>query len=257
MCRYRCGSAREFFNPDGTQSQEQSMTCQWNRTWMPTNRLGTCEWVACLQPPKAPTSSNLRVTHWFGQPIPFGEQVKFVCSPGYYFEEDYHQSHVSFTCQDGSNPGFDAGYFDSPEYDVDWPRCVFAPLCPKPPSTPREGKREVISQPIPIDQYQQCSVNGEDIKLECHSFLNVYIKDTSYGRLAINGKKLCDGQKPEDSFAPSEDCFDALVEKNITKELRDECAGQYKCTWTVPTFYLSPACEGKMIELRTNFICGK
>ena len=74
--------------------------------------------------------------------------------------------------------------------------------------------------------------------LDCHSFLNVHVKETSYGRSTINGKKLCNGQKPDDSFAPSEDCFDAIVEKNITKELRDECAGQYECTWTVPTFYL-------------------
>ena len=35
---YHCGSAREFFNEDGSRSSSQSMTCQWDKTW--THQLG-------------------------------------------------------------------------------------------------------------------------------------------------------------------------------------------------------------------------
>ena len=35
----------------------------------------------------------------FGDPIPFGESVSFVCEKGMAFEEDYHQTSFEVTCQ--------------------------------------------------------------------------------------------------------------------------------------------------------------
>ena len=77
------------------------MSCLWDKTWSATTLLGDCQWVACLkvrtlhmiglklnsdQPPTPPPGTNLRVTHWNGEPIAFDEQVMFVCEKGYYFE---------------------------------------------------------------------------------------------------------------------------------------------------------------------------
>ena len=123
---YHCGSAREFFYEDESQSETQSMTCQWDKTWTPTTELGTCDWVACLKPPTPPSSTNLRVTDWFGDPIPFGDEISFVCRKGYKFEEDPSQVDVRYTCQDGSNPEHKdkKGFFDVPEIEEDWPKCL-------------------------------------------------------------------------------------------------------------------------------------
>ena len=80
----------------------------------------------------------------FGDPIPFGESVSFVCEKGMAFEEDYHQTSFEVTCQvklhfqsylrtmfhlldffdqDGSESGSTRGYFLVPEED-EWPKCV-------------------------------------------------------------------------------------------------------------------------------------
>ena len=85
---------------------------------------GECKWVACLKPPTPPASTNLQVTDWFGDPIPFGEQIRFVCERGLYFEDDFHQTEVAYTCQDGSNKDFKdkRGFFDVPELEEEWPR---------------------------------------------------------------------------------------------------------------------------------------
>ena len=123
---YHCGSAREFFYDNGTQAETQSMTCQWDKTWTPTTELGTCDWVACLKPPLPPLSRNLVVSDWFGDPIAFGDQIRFVCRKGYYFEEDPSQIDVKYTCQDGTNPDHKdkRGFFDVPENEDEWPRCM-------------------------------------------------------------------------------------------------------------------------------------
>ena len=71
-----------------------------------------------------PTGFSL--TDWFGYPIPFGEQVRFVCQRGYFFEEDPSQIDVTYTCQDGSNEEYKdmKGFFDIPKMEEDWPRCL-------------------------------------------------------------------------------------------------------------------------------------
>ena len=123
---YHCGTAREFKLPDGSFTPTESMTCQWDKTWTPTSEINECDWVACLKPPIPPASTNLRVTDWFGDPIPFGEQVRFVCQRGYFFEEDPSQIDVTYTCQDGSNEEYKEmkGFFDIPKKEEDWPRCL-------------------------------------------------------------------------------------------------------------------------------------
>ena len=127
---YDCGSAREFFYDDDSQSKTQSMTCQWDRTWTPQVELGECDWVACLKPPPTPVSTHLKVTDWFGEPIPFGEQIRYVCERGYQFEDDPSQIDVFFTCQDGSNEEHKdkRGFFDVPGSEEGWPKCVLGIL---------------------------------------------------------------------------------------------------------------------------------
>ena len=123
---YDCGSAREFFYDDGTQAKTQSMTCQWDRTWTPSAELGECDWVACLKPPLPPASTHLRNTDWFGEPIPFGDQIRYVCERGYQFEEDPSQVDLYYTCQDGSDEEHKdkRGFFDVPSSEDEWQRCV-------------------------------------------------------------------------------------------------------------------------------------
>ena len=123
---YRCGSAREFLDSDGNHQPSQNMTCQWDKTWTPTSSLDPCDWVSCLKPPTPPKSTNLRVSDWFGETIDFGQQVRFVCERGYFFEDDSSQIDVKFTCQDGKATGFEdkRGFFDVPQLETEWPRCV-------------------------------------------------------------------------------------------------------------------------------------
>ena len=123
---YSCGTARRFLLPTGDHEVSQTMSCQWDKSWTPTPSLDPCDWVACLKPPTPPLSTHLRVSDWFGDPIAFGEQVRFVCERGYFFEADPGQLDVRFTCQDGAAAGFEQkrGFFDVPEVEADWPRCL-------------------------------------------------------------------------------------------------------------------------------------
>ena len=123
---YHCGSARQFLQPDGSHQETESMTCQWSKQWTPKSTLNPCDWVACLKPPAPPKSTFLRVSDWFGDPIPFGQQIRFVCERGYYFEDDPAQVDLLYTCQDGSAEEHKdkRGFFDVPQEEADWPRCV-------------------------------------------------------------------------------------------------------------------------------------
>ena len=122
--RYKCGSAREFKTSDG-HLQDFSMTCLWDKSWEPDYRLpGPCDWVACLKPPLPPVSTNLRVTDWDEKPIPFGDSIRYVCKRGHSFEEDPAQLEQTYTCQDGTAPDTNRGFFDVPIEEDEWPRCV-------------------------------------------------------------------------------------------------------------------------------------
>ena len=99
------------------------MTCNWDNTWSPGPDILDCDWVACLDPPQPPEYTNLRVTDWFGEPIQFGEKVRFVCERGKMFEDDPAKEYVEYQCQNGSLPGTERGYFKIPKED-EWPRCL-------------------------------------------------------------------------------------------------------------------------------------
>ena len=121
---YECGSARKFKTSDG-HVQDYSMTCLWDKSWEPDYRLpGPCDWVACLKPPLPPASTNLRVTDWDGKPIAFGDIIRYVCQRGYSFEEDPAQLEQTYTCQDGTAPDTNRGFFDVPVEEDEWPKCL-------------------------------------------------------------------------------------------------------------------------------------
>ena len=46
-----------------------------------------------------------------------------------------------------------------------------------------------------IDTVESCDVDGVSILIECPTFLNVYVKSATFGRIAANLKKLCGGDK--------------------------------------------------------------
>ena len=83
-----------------------------------------CDWVQCLKPPTPPASTNLRVTDWDSQPIPFGDPIRYVCKRGFQFEEDPAQEEQVYFCQDGTAPETVRGFFDVPQGEDEWPRCV-------------------------------------------------------------------------------------------------------------------------------------
>ena len=55
--------------------------------------------MACLRPPDPPAGTNLRLTGWFGETIPFDGEARYVCERGMQFEEDPAQEDVIYTCQ--------------------------------------------------------------------------------------------------------------------------------------------------------------
>jgi hypothetical protein len=59
--------------------------------------------VACLRPPIPPPQTNLMITGWFGDPVPFGGIATYVCARGMQFENDPFQENVTYTCQVETN----------------------------------------------------------------------------------------------------------------------------------------------------------
>ena len=100
-----------------------TMICDWNKRWTPIRDLFPCGWVACLKPPDPPSWSNLRITGWFGEPLQFGNTIKYVCDRNMFFEDDKTLEFLEYTCQNGSHPNTTRGFFDVPAED-DWPVCT-------------------------------------------------------------------------------------------------------------------------------------
>ena len=107
-----------------------------------------------------------------------------------------------------------------------------------------------------MDTEKECGLDSEEIQLKCHSFLNIYIYNVTYGRGP--GKELCDGSKPQDSFQPTGDknCYDETKDAEISIELKKECHGKFECAYSIPTKVLDDACDGMRRELRLEYICG-
>ena len=101
------------------------MSCLWKQSWEPGHKLpGPCDWIACLQPPLPPPSTHLRINDWDLQPIAFGDLGHYVCDRGFMFEEDPAQLEQTYTCQDGTAPDTDRGFFDAPQDEDEWPTCI-------------------------------------------------------------------------------------------------------------------------------------
>ena len=52
-----------------------------------------------MKPPDPPLESNLRLTDWFGAPVPFNGTARYVCKRGMQFELDPRQEYVEYVCQ--------------------------------------------------------------------------------------------------------------------------------------------------------------
>ena len=47
-----------------------------------------------------------------------------MCERGLMFEDDPAQEEQTYACQDGTVSGTKKGFFDVPEEEEDWPRCL-------------------------------------------------------------------------------------------------------------------------------------
>ena len=184
-------------------------------------------------------------------------EIRFVCERGHYFEEDPKQVDVKFTCQDGAKAGSQRGFFDVPETEEKWPRCLLAPLCPKPPESPADGVKEYLPLAIGQEPETACALNSEDLQLKCFSFLDIFVRSITYGRNATKGKELCDGDKPKDSKAAQLNCYNETFHQELLYELELACHANFNCSLTIPTVPLDPVCDGLKREARVEYICGK
>ena len=98
---YECGLARRFNNLEtGLLYDERSITCNWNKTWTPYNELDSCEWVACINPPKPPSFTHLQAD-WDGVPVNFTSNIAYSCNSddvSRYFEWDRDMESYNVTC---------------------------------------------------------------------------------------------------------------------------------------------------------------
>ena len=69
--------------------------------------------VACTEPPHPPLENHLVRHYGGGETTPFGLGANYTCEHGFFFEEDYNQTHFSLEC-------FKNGTFEVPQV---WPRC--------------------------------------------------------------------------------------------------------------------------------------
>ena len=136
-------------------------------------------------------------------------------------------------------------------------RYFSAPLCPKSPEMPEEGKKEFFPKAIGLKPHNLCAINSEDVEIKCHSFLSIFIESFTYGRNSTKGKELCDGDKPRDSKAPAMNCYNETFEMEIIEDMKANCLGGFQCTYNIPTVPLDPVCDGLKREARIEFSCGK
>ena len=129
---YECGLGRRFYNPDLNIKYTQSnLTCNWNKTWTPSNELDNCVWVACINPPKPPWANHLKL-NWDGVPVNFSSSVAYTCDSDdrpRYFEHDRDALKYNVTC-------LNTGGWAVP---ATWPRCVDIITCSDPPQRPSSG----------------------------------------------------------------------------------------------------------------------
>ena len=113
--RYQCGLARKFQDSETERYySERWMSCNWNKTWSPTDQLDPCVWVQCINPPAPPEDTRLALL-WEGQPVHFQDNVSYTChSDNLYFELDKEMVEYNVSC-------LEDGTWDAPEV---WPVCL-------------------------------------------------------------------------------------------------------------------------------------
>ena len=141
-----------------------------------------------------------------------------------------------------------------------------APLCPKPPDVPEEGIRDFEPKIFEQEIDNSCNIEGENIKIQCHSFLSVYLKTISYGRNYTNEKKLCDGEKPDDSKGVDSESDYCLRTLKNWRKWKNLCHGESSCLIPVTAdqdsnwasqHHFDAACNGLKKEMRVEHICGE
>ena len=100
------------------------------------------------------------------------------------------------------------------------------------------------------------------MRIKCHSFLNIYIRKTLYGRDFENEKKLCDGEKPDDIKGVDDES--SFCQRHMGDDIVNQCQGDDYCiipvtgdmdrTWQKK---FDPTCAPLKKELRVEYICGK
>ena len=142
------------------------------------------------------------------------------------------------------------GYFDTELHQIKIP-CL-APLCPKPPEAPFEGKRENFPSVHPMIEEEVCDIDWQQLSLQCSSFEIIHITKATYGRAKFT-KDLCNGEK--DSKHVEEDCV-----ADLTDLYGGYCAGKYNCSFHIlPTVHdwTGGCLAGQKNELTVSYICGK
>jgi hypothetical protein len=116
--------------------------------------------------------------------------------------------------------------------------------------------REYVPRVFELEPTRTCAVDGDVMKFRCHSFLRIYVQAASFGRSALNFKKMCDGNKKADSNEPSQDC---LSQSRALEKMRDQCHGRSSCQQAItPDFTtLDSSCDGLKREARVDHICGR
>ena len=107
---------------------------------------------------------------WYGDPIPFGDRVRYVCDRNTNFEDEEMTS-VELRCQDNVH----RGYFSAPDQAAAWPRCVATVSCP-PPVPPPQGVTLTSRPPQPsVETHTACGIQRDSIEMTCPSFLSLVI----------------------------------------------------------------------------------
>ena len=99
------------------------------------------------------------------------------------------------------------------------------------------------------------------MEIKCHSFLSIYVRKSMYGRNYTNEKKLCDGEKPDDSKGVDDE-GDFCIRK-LLSPVRRNCHGESFCIVPVTgdmdkdkTDPFDLQCAPLKKELRVDYICG-
>ena len=111
------------------------------------------------------------------------------------------------------------------------------------------------------EMVKSCAIENKILDLKCHSFLNIYIPSTTFGRSynesSSVGKMLCDGAEQADSQAAQG--TDCIEDNSVLGQARHLCHGRSSCSVSVTSDMasLGPTCSFLKKELRTEHICGK